>query len=247
MSRPAAGIYAIRNRVSGTAYYGSSDHLARRWTNHRSSLRGGYHANARLQSSWLRHGESAFVFEVLALLEPSEVLSTEQRLLDREIGRRGCCNMALVAGAPMAGRKHSAEALEKIAAAGRGKSPGPETRAKMSAWQKARPRPEGWRGSQKGKKLSESHRLALAEAAKRRTFSAEELARRQAVLRKTLSDPVVRDKITHALKGRPFAPEHRAKAIAGIRAYHAARRQNKLNQIMSAVIGHIYWPTAVAA
>ena len=56
------GIYEIINTTTGRRYIGSSINLRCRWYSHSHMLRKGKHGNPILQSSWNKHGESAFVF-----------------------------------------------------------------------------------------------------------------------------------------------------------------------------------------
>lgn len=60
-----SGIYIIRNTVNGHFYIGQAVVIKRRWQVHKAELRGNYHANKHLQSSWNMYGESAFEFLVL--------------------------------------------------------------------------------------------------------------------------------------------------------------------------------------
>lgn len=204
-----AGIYMIRNSVTGDAYYGSAVDLRRRSQTHASALRNGRHGNARLQYSWNKHGEAAFTFAVLAVLERDDLLATESRLLAAHVGRPDCYNIAEVAAAPMAGRKHTPESLERIRAAGTGRTHSPETKAKMSAWQK-------------GRKATESERNRLATLNVGRTRSTESRAKQGDALRASwaLSDVESRTRRVAGMhspenrvsqKGRVFTPEHRAK------------------------------------
>jgi hypothetical protein len=84
MSEPVAGIYAIRNTITGRVYIGSSLHLRRRWGWHQSALRLGFHGCARLLADWRAQGPTAFAFEVLEVTEPDP-----HRLLEAERRHRG--------------------------------------------------------------------------------------------------------------------------------------------------------------
>lgn len=178
-----AGIYVIRNSVTGDAYYGSAVNLRRRSQTHASALRNGRHGNARLQHSWNKHGEAAFTFAVLAVLERDELLATESRLLAAHVGRPDCYNVAKVAAAPMAGRKHTPASKARIVEYLTGRTASDATRAKMSEWQKGQPRPDGWKAVQKGIPKSEAHRAAIAAAATRRVCTPEGRAKRSATMR----------------------------------------------------------------
>jgi len=77
------GIYQIRNVLNGKIYIGSSVSLSDRKNNHFAMLRSGKHKNVKLQYSFNKHGESAFVFEVLETIHrESEKFSREQYYLD---------------------------------------------------------------------------------------------------------------------------------------------------------------------
>lgn len=60
-----SGIYLITNTKNNKKYVGQSWNIFQRWTNHRTSLRGGYHGNTHLQNAWNKYGEDNFTFEIL--------------------------------------------------------------------------------------------------------------------------------------------------------------------------------------
>lgn len=72
-------IYVIVNIVTFDSYIGSSKDYPRRWAGHRHSLRKGVHRNTRMQKAWIKHGEGAFIFNVL-----ERVIGDEEYLRDRE-------------------------------------------------------------------------------------------------------------------------------------------------------------------
>ena len=59
------GVYAIVNLVTGECYIGSSEHLELRWTEHRSALKHGMHANRWLQRAVNEYGLWNFEFRVV--------------------------------------------------------------------------------------------------------------------------------------------------------------------------------------
>lgn len=63
--RRAAAIYAIRNRHDGKRYVGKTVNVTKRFSEHRSRLRAGVHANQHLQRAWNKYGEQAFAFEII--------------------------------------------------------------------------------------------------------------------------------------------------------------------------------------
>jgi hypothetical protein len=53
----AAGIYALRNRITGRVYVGRATSLEDRRVAHLTELRGGYHANRHLTRDWAAHSD----------------------------------------------------------------------------------------------------------------------------------------------------------------------------------------------
>jgi hypothetical protein len=59
------GIYAIRNKVTGRAYYGQAKIVSRRLTNELSLLRNNQHHSIHLQRSYNKHGEENFEIVII--------------------------------------------------------------------------------------------------------------------------------------------------------------------------------------
>ena len=78
----SSGVYTIQNVVSGATYVGSARRFKRRFSQHRTALRGGYHQNSHLQHAWNKYGEQAFEFKVLLICLPEHMQDYEQRCLD---------------------------------------------------------------------------------------------------------------------------------------------------------------------
>lgn len=76
------GIYCIRCLISGKRYIGSSKAIRMRWSHHRNSLRRGKHTSPRLQKAWNKHGEAAFVFEVIEECSRDDLFIREQFHID---------------------------------------------------------------------------------------------------------------------------------------------------------------------
>lgn len=112
----APGVYRITCLPSQKVYIGSTNDLARRWTEHRKMLRGGRHPNIHLQSAWNKYGESQFIYEVLELILASFVTEREQYWIDRlhAADRRYGFNNAPVADPP-AGYRHTTVARAAMA------------------------------------------------------------------------------------------------------------------------------------
>jgi hypothetical protein len=71
-TKPEAGIYQIRNLVSGKVLVGSSDSLYGRLNRHRFELRVGSDRCQALQAEFNQLGEAAFAFEIAEILKPSD-------------------------------------------------------------------------------------------------------------------------------------------------------------------------------
>ncbi len=69
-----AGVYAIRNRLTGAAYVGSSRDVGRRFAEHRFRLEAGLHGAVGLQADWRRSGPDAFEWRLLRALAPDDGL-----------------------------------------------------------------------------------------------------------------------------------------------------------------------------
>jgi hypothetical protein len=67
-----AGVYAIRNQITGRALVAGSTNALSTLNRHRFELQHGQHRNVRLAQDWVEHGETSFLFEVLDMVKPSE-------------------------------------------------------------------------------------------------------------------------------------------------------------------------------
>lgn len=115
-------IYQIRNKVNGKVYVGSAVNVKHRWSSHRSLLRKGIHHSIHLQRAFDLDGEVNFAFEILEIVQCKEDLLTREKYW---IDSLNCYNdkfgynIALQAGAPMAGRTQTEEANRKTGTASR--------------------------------------------------------------------------------------------------------------------------------
>lgn len=76
------GIYKITNIVNGKFYIGSSKEIIQRWVDHRYLLNSNNHHSKHLQSSWNKHGEQSFLFEIVEECEKEKLIEREQFYLD---------------------------------------------------------------------------------------------------------------------------------------------------------------------
>jgi group I intron endonuclease len=83
-----AGIYRIRNRVTGEAYIGSSVTVEYRVTGHIRALNDGRHENKPLQAAWSTHGSAAFSVGLLEVVgvDPIALADAEERWLRAAAG-----------------------------------------------------------------------------------------------------------------------------------------------------------------
>lgn len=98
-------VYRIRNVVSGKFYIGSSANLYERWRTHRQKLRSLKHPNQHLLSSWAKHGEEAFIFEILKEFDcVQKMMEYEEALITEHINSPLCMNLSTWVNTPMRGR-----------------------------------------------------------------------------------------------------------------------------------------------
>ena len=71
-TKTRAGVYAIRNQITGRALVAGSTNVQGTLNRHHFELRYGQHRNARLAQDWVEHGETNFLFDVLDMVKPSE-------------------------------------------------------------------------------------------------------------------------------------------------------------------------------
>lgn len=133
-----SGIYTITNSVNGKKYVGSAVRVLSRWSEHRGDLRRGKHHSAKLQKAWVKHGEEAFVFEVIERVElVGELIQREQYWIDRLGSVDGGYNILPTAGSCL-GRRHSDATKQKISSVHKGKLWSEERKSAASAQRKGR-------------------------------------------------------------------------------------------------------------
>lgn len=156
----ASGIYRI-DGPNGKYYVGSAKDISKRWAGHRRDLRSCRHASQKLQCAWTHHGEDAFRFSVIEIVEDLAMLiPREQYWIDTLDAVAKGYNVLITAGSRL-GVKHSEETRKKQSAAHTGRKHGP-----MSEEQKAY-----YSNLYRGKKLSEETRKRMSESRTGRKYS----------------------------------------------------------------------------
>ena len=199
------GIYYIANLDDGygTAYVGSTYSFRKRWLQHRKDLRCGVHANPHLQAAYNKYGLGSFAFGVAEAVEDDALLlGREQHWLDafRTSGR--VYNLALVAGSPMKGRKHTTETRRKLSKIGKGRKMPP-------------------RSAEHCRRISEALTGRIIDAEWRRKMSVTRKGRPSG--RKGIKHtPEARAKMSAALRGREQSPERARKISDALAQPHPA-------------------------
>lgn len=65
-----AGVYVIRNEVTGRVLVAGSMNAQGMLNRHRFELRQGTHRNPLLSRDWVQYGESGFSFDILDMVKP---------------------------------------------------------------------------------------------------------------------------------------------------------------------------------
>ncbi len=227
-----SGIYKIENVINGKIYIGSATSLMKRLGQHKNQLRQQKHPNIKLQRSWNKYGEAAFVFApVEMVVDKSLLIAREQHWLDSE---QPYYNIAKVAGSNLgvvaseASRKKASTALK-----GRPKTPEaranmriaaqnrtPEHRAKISASLLGKvvsaATREKMSANRIGKKATPETLKRMSASNKGRVKTAEERANISAALTGKSLPPDVRAKISAAQIGRVISAATRAKTSASL-------------------------------
>lgn len=179
MKKIKSGIYKITNTVNKKFYIGSTYNFAKRKRDHFNALLNNTHSNAHFQASFNKHGEEAFIYEVLETVKDiSHLTSVEQTYLDY-YGRNfknKMFNICFIAGSSL-GVKRSKETRKKLSVLNTGKKHSKETCKKISDSHKGEKNHfygkkhseeslKQMREVKKGKKLSEEHKRKIGKSHK---------------------------------------------------------------------------------
>ncbi len=133
------GVYQIKNMFDDKVYIGSSVNISQRISVHKSVLRRGSHQNQYLQRAWTKHGESAFCFTIVEVVDLATMLiEREQFHINRFPDNYNLCSFA----GRTTGYKHSPQTKLKIGAASKlrkREKMSDEAKVKMSLAKKGKP------------------------------------------------------------------------------------------------------------
>lgn len=105
-----SGIYIISNVINNKVYIGQSRDLSSRIRSHKKDLRGKYHRNRYLQSSWNKYGEENFSFNILTYCRFSELYKWETFWIDAyDSWDRECGYNLMIPNANSSSFSHSEE------------------------------------------------------------------------------------------------------------------------------------------
>jgi len=104
-------VYKISSQLDDRIYIGSTINLNKRWNEHKRDLLNKKHQNLHLQRFVNKYGITQLCFEILECIDTDNILLREQFYIDNS---SNLFNISLNASAPMMGKKHSFEAINKI-------------------------------------------------------------------------------------------------------------------------------------
>lgn len=80
-----AGIYVIKNKITGQSYVGQTLYLNKRRRDHFSALRRGKHPNKKLQTAFDKYGADSFVWDIIDIHVPCEDLDELEEKAIKEL------------------------------------------------------------------------------------------------------------------------------------------------------------------
>lgn len=163
------GIYGILNQDTEKWYVGQAINIERRWEKHRQELRSGTHHSEKLQRSYEKHREGAFLFVILEVCKESELDEREMFWIQAKNSLENGYNMTAGGGGvrgwhmPEKAKKKISEALrgEKAYWYGKRQSEESNRRRRLALL--------GPKNHNFGKKMPEETREKLRKAHKGRT------------------------------------------------------------------------------
>jgi len=110
-------VYIISNNIDDRVYIGSTISLNKRWNEHKRKLINECHENIHLQRFVNKYGINLLNFNILEEVDNSILLIREQHYIDNTNNK---FNISENSSAPMMGRSHTPESIEKISFHSRG-------------------------------------------------------------------------------------------------------------------------------
>jgi group I intron endonuclease len=227
------GIYKIQNTVNGKCYIGSAKSFKNRFRKHKNVLAKNSHHSIKLQRSWNKYGEDAFIFQPIILCEPKNLLLYEQQAIDFYDSYHKGYNATIKANSKL-GMKSSDETRKKISISRTGMKLSESHKKAISIGNIGKKRSEETKEKQRialtGKKKSESHVENMRKANLGKTYSDETKAKVSAslignkrALGNKLSDEA-KQKMSVAHKGKQQSQEWVETRIAKRLATIAAKK-----------------------
>lgn len=223
MNEKLSGIYQIMNMVTGVFYIGSSKDMMRRRQVHFCELRNNRHCNPKLQHSFNKYGEGAFVFGVVEFCPVENLFAREDwhlRTTGATVDGVGY-NLSIWADSPSRGRTPSLDSRLKMSRAQKGRKKAPFTEEhieNMRNAQRARTRPT----------LTEEERRRMGDSSRGKPWTDERRAKMVGRM-PTFAQPhtpEAKEKMRRAKLGKP-SPRKGAVMSAESRAKMSAAKLGK--------------------
>jgi group I intron endonuclease len=164
-------VYSISNTINNKIYIGSTVSFSDRRAAHITQLRGNRHTNKHLQRAWNKYSEEVFTFDIIEYINKDRLLEREQHWINF---LKPEYNILKVAGSNL-GFKHSYKTIEKIKKSLLGHTRwSKKLKQEFGLKRKGKSNPnygipiteehrEIVRKANKGKVISEKHKLILAK------------------------------------------------------------------------------------
>ena len=221
------GIYAIVNQLTGRRYVGRSANTEKRWKEHRSALRSGRHYNADLQQDWISHGEDAFQFIILEVIDDFE--DCRKREWWHLQNSANLYNLSpWTNSGPRPGYKPAPWIGAKVSAALKGRPKTAIARQRLSTARTGMKVPKQ-SAAMTGRRVSSETKRKMSETHKRRYSANPRSAETCAKLSEALTGRPITwgDKISAAKKGKTQPPEVVAARMAGMKAARERRAKEQ--------------------
>lgn len=129
---PKSGIYKIVNNLDGKYYVGSTKDFDTRWKEHIYDLDRNIHHNNHLQNAWNKYGKNNFEFIIVEnVYDTTKLRVVEQTYLNiAKLNESHIYNINWTSsgGDHFLGKKHTAEARQKMSTANKGRIVSAETK-----------------------------------------------------------------------------------------------------------------------